>query len=392
MLFDLDDTLIAFEHGLDLDRCWQIACSNHLQLNPIELDELIARIKSEARWYWSDPDRHRIGRLDLDKARTAIIGAAFDKINPPGASLLAAERIAIDYGSARNHAITLHPDAIELLVHLRSLGIKLALLTNGSASGQRDKINRFKLAPYFDCILIEEEFGHGKPHHSIYQHALKQLDVRPDETWMVGDNYEWEIVAPQQLGIRGIWVNPSGEARHDAHDKPAPFRTIQAVSELRAILEEETAMECAWYHLNEIDTNQIKYVVIIAEYNNQLIIIRNKSRELWELPGGKKELHEDLIQAASRELYEETGAIRFELNPFSIYMMNGSYGMMFYAKVNELADLPDYEIAEIQFLDTLPDNLLYGHIYYEMYTQWMIMREHNLKSIQVDYSTLVDKV
>ncbi|AZN38350.1 HAD family hydrolase [Paenibacillus albus] len=243
ILFDLDDTLIAFEHGLDLDRCWQTACMNHLQLDPHELAELVAGIKSEARWYWSDPDRHRIGRLDLDKARAAIIGAAFHKINPPGAAMLTAERIAIDYGSERNLAITLHPDAIEMLIHLRSLGIKLALLTNGSASGQRDKINRFQLAPYFDCILIEEEFGYGKPDHRIYQHALEQLNVRADETWMIGDNYEWEIIAPQQLGIRGIWVNPSGAARHDQHDKPGPFRTIRAVSELRAILSEKAVTD-----------------------------------------------------------------------------------------------------------------------------------------------------
>ncbi|WP_425463915.1 HAD family hydrolase [Paenibacillus taihuensis] len=91
----------------------------------------------------------------------------------------------------------------------------------------------------FDCILIEEEFGHGKPDHFIYQHALNQLDTCADETWMVGDNYEWEIDAPQQLGIRGIWVNPSGEARRNAEVQPAPFRTIRALCELRAILADQ---------------------------------------------------------------------------------------------------------------------------------------------------------
>lgn len=95
-------------------------------------------------------------------------------------------------------------------------------------------------------------------------------------------------------------------------------------------------MECTWFGLNEIDSNEIKYVVMIAEYSNQLIIIRNKQRLLWELPGGKKEQYEDLIQAASRELYEETGATQFELTPFAVYLMNGSYGMMFFVKVNEL--------------------------------------------------------
>lgn len=137
-------------------------------------------------------------------------------------------------------------------------------------------------------------------------------------------------------------------------------------------------MECAWYGLNEIDSDVIKYVVMIAEYNNQLIIIRNKQRQLWELPGGKKEENEDLIQAASRELYEETGAVQFELTPFAVYLMNGSYGMMFFVKVNELYELPNYEIAEIRLVDTLPENLLYGPVYYEMHSRWMIMKQQDL--------------
>lgn len=64
-------------------------------------------------------------------------------------------------------------------------------------------------------------------------------------------------------------------------------------------------MECTWYGLEEIAADEIKYVVMITEYQNQLVIIRNKKRDLWELPGGKRENDEDLIHAASRELYEE---------------------------------------------------------------------------------------
>jgi len=151
-------------------------------------------------------------------------------------------------------------------------------------------------------------------------------------------------------------------------------------------------MQCEWYGLHEIDSDLIQYVVMIAEYNDQIIIIRNKQRKLWELPGGKREPNEDLIQAASRELYEETGAVRFELIPFAVYLMNGSYGMMFFANVNELDELPNYEIAEIQFVDSLPDNLLYGPVYYEMYSRWMEMKRRHWTSIKVEYAGLIDSV
>jgi FMN phosphatase YigB (HAD superfamily) len=36
------------------------------------------------------------------------------------------------------------------------------------------------------------------------------LGVGPHETWMVGDNLEWEIVAPQRLGIYAIWHDGAG--------------------------------------------------------------------------------------------------------------------------------------------------------------------------------------
>lgn len=94
----------------------------------------------------------------------------------------------------------------------------------------------------------------------------------------------------------------------------------------------------------------------------------------WELPGGKREKDEPLLKAASRELYEETGAIDVELTPYGIYLMNGSYGMNFHARILELGQLPDYEIAEITFCADLPDGLGYGNIYYKMYDEWNNLR------------------
>ncbi|MGM0883439.1 MAG: NUDIX hydrolase [Bacillota bacterium] len=151
-------------------------------------------------------------------------------------------------------------------------------------------------------------------------------------------------------------------------------------------------MERSWFGLNEIDSNENRYVVMITEYHNQLIIIRNKKHKLWELPGGKREQSEDLIQAASRELYEETGAIQFELTPFGVYLMNGSYGMMFFAKVTDLHKLPDYEIEEIMLVAKLPENLFYGPIYYDMYARWNNTDHQSLKTYIIDYKECKSKM
>ena len=54
----------------------------------------------------------------------------------------------------------------------------MALLTNGSAAIQRRRIEKHALATYFDYILIEGEFGIGKPDRRVYLHANSHLDAR----------------------------------------------------------------------------------------------------------------------------------------------------------------------------------------------------------------------
>ncbi|MCQ6557178.1 NUDIX domain-containing protein [Paenibacillus mendelii] len=125
---------------------------------------------------------------------------------------------------------------------------------------------------------------------------------------------------------------------------------------------------------------------MITEYHNQILLIRNKKRQLWELPGGKREEGEDLIHAAGRELYEETGTVQSELTPFGVYLMNGSYGMNFYAKINVLGPLPDYEIEEIKFVTELPENLYYGSIFYEIYERWKGQDHQKLATYTYNYN------
>ncbi len=150
--------------------------------------------------------------------------------------------------------------------------------------------------------------------------------------------------------------------------------------------EKGVGMEILSFNLSEVKYDLIKYVVLIAEYKEQLVIIRNKNKTIWELPGGKREEGEQILKAASRELFEETGATDFELTPYGIYLMNGSYGMNFYVKIVELGKLPDYEIAEIKFCNSLPDGLGYGDIYYNMHRDWIeIKNRDNLSKYRVQY-------
>jgi putative hydrolase of the HAD superfamily len=143
-----------------------------------------------------------------------------------------ATAIARDYAARRREAMRLYPEARTVLDALRARGVPLALVTNGDALQQRDKITRHDLARYFDAILIEGEFGCGKPEERVYREVLQQLGVAPEGVCMVGDNLEWDVLAPQRLGLAGIWIDREGTGLPPAHADARPHRIIRSLSEL----------------------------------------------------------------------------------------------------------------------------------------------------------------
>ena len=100
-----------------------------------------------------------------------------------------------------------------------------------------------------------------------------------------------------------------------------------------------------------------------AGIKKKWIYVKHKQRITWEIPGGHKEKDEDIDSAAKRELYEETGAKKFDIHPICIYSVdrdnNKSYGQLYYAEIYRFNDLPNYEIEKIQLFDSMPSNLTY---------------------------------
>jgi 8-oxo-dGTP diphosphatase len=121
------------------------------------------------------------------------------------------------------------------------------------------------------------------------------------------------------------------------------------------------------FHDGEFHEKELlKFAVIAAVYNGKWIFCRHKMRDTYEIPGGHREPGEDIQDTARRELWEETGAVRFELSPVAVYSVTAggttTYGKLFYARVHELGPLPEMEIGEVVLLDELPERLTYPTI------------------------------
>ena len=231
VLLDLDDTILDDTGGLIAS--WREACHVHRStMNSFAPEVLFDAIDRTREWYWSDPERHRLGRLELAWARGEVVRLALLDIGVDDPDL--ARRIGESYHALRDQAIKPFDDAVATVQWLREQGCRLALLTNGGSRGQRDKINRFGLAPLFDSILVEGEVGFGKPDPRIYTRALSELGVAAAKTWMVGDNLEWDVAGPQREGIAGIWIDARGRGLPSGH-QVRPDRIISRLAELRAL-------------------------------------------------------------------------------------------------------------------------------------------------------------
>lgn len=110
-----------------------------------------------------------------------------------------------------------------------------------------------------------------------------------------------------------------------------------------------------------------KFVVVMARYGGGLLLCRKKGRDTWETPGGHIEAGESPIEAARRELWEETGAEEFSVREgFDYYCCDDegwANGMVLIADVQKMGALPPaFEMEEVRIFSAPPDRMSYPHI------------------------------
>ncbi len=234
LFFDLDDTIIVDE-AVSRETFEQLAqqCAQEHAVDAAKLQEAAMRIAVErfevgpayayckeigisafeVMWGTFEGEDPRLQPLHdwrlgyrLDVWNHALAEAS--SLSEAERTLLAQE-LADGWASARATNLRHMPGALELLNQLKGT-YKLGLLTNGSPSLQRHKIDLAKIEPYFDAIAISGEVKIGKPKPGIFTWLCDQAGVPVEEAVMVGNSLGRDIKGAQNAGMRSIWIDVPG--------------------------------------------------------------------------------------------------------------------------------------------------------------------------------------
>lgn len=108
-----------------------------------------------------------------------------------------------------------------------------------------------------------------------------------------------------------------------------------------------------------VDDNLLKFAVIGAKHRGKWVFCKHKERDTYECPGGHREKGEAILETAKRELWEETGATKFDLKKICVYSVSNdnkeTFGMLYYAEIQEFKELPMMEMEKIELFDGLPE-------------------------------------
>jgi putative hydrolase of the HAD superfamily len=157
-------------------------------------------------------------------------------IDDPG---LAAE-LGDRFGTERRARHELFEDAAETLASLRR-GHSMALVTNGAACLQREKLAASGLGDYFDAVVVSEDLGVAKPEAAVFERALSMIGADRDRAVMIGDSLSKDVDGALAAGLQAIWLNREpGRAQGSRQDR-IEISTLRDLPEAVSLLTGSTS-------------------------------------------------------------------------------------------------------------------------------------------------------
>ena len=186
VIFDLDNTLLDFMSvkRKAVDAAIVAMIEAGLEINEDKSYQDIISIYEEFGW-----ENQKVFDVFLKQC----IGIVDNKY-------LAAGIVA--YRRAREANLLAYPNVNRTLMTLAKFGIKLAVVSDAPSREAWMRIYYLSLYHYFDAVVTYDDSGVRKPSAKPFQLALKSLNIKPQESIMVGDWPERDVVGAQQIGMK----------------------------------------------------------------------------------------------------------------------------------------------------------------------------------------------
>lgn len=198
IFFDLDHTLWDFDKNSNLT-FEQLFKVHNIQL---ELQDFLSEYSPINFNYWK---LYRDEKVSKEKLRYGRLKDTFDALNYSASDDLI-DMLSEEYINllpSNNH---LFDGAIELLEYLQPK-YELHIITNGFEEVQSLKLEKSGIKKYFNKIITSESVGVKKPNPRVFEFALETATANADNSVMIGDNLEADIIGALNCGIKSIHFN-----------------------------------------------------------------------------------------------------------------------------------------------------------------------------------------
>ena len=198
LFFDLDHTLWDFDKNsvLTFEKIFKL---NNLDIDLNTFLEVYVPINLQ---YWK---LYREEKIDKKSLKFARLNDAFKALDVEVSARII-HKLSDDYITYLPTFNHLFPGTIELLEHLQS-NYTLHIITNGFKEVQHGKLNQSKIDHFFQTVTNSEMVGVKKPNPKIFNHALQMAKATKEESLMIGDNLEADVMGALNFGMEAICFN-----------------------------------------------------------------------------------------------------------------------------------------------------------------------------------------
>jgi len=202
LFFDLDHTLWDFEANAKetLQELYQL---NHLDsLGIPDFDLFFEKYSYHNTRLWDKYTKGQLKHEELKWKRMWLAMLDFKIADEP-----LARRMAVEFLDLLPLKNNLFPYTVEILTYLKEKGYQLHLITNGFDVTQRSKLENAQLTHFFVEVITSETSQSLKPNKEIFEYAINRCSTNCQESIMIGDNLEADILGGINAGMDTIFVN-----------------------------------------------------------------------------------------------------------------------------------------------------------------------------------------